>query len=85
MKIPNPFPLASAICRLVRAKLAGRKLKVAKAVETARLNVCNSCPRLDLTYRQCLECTCFVDWKVPFATEQCPLGKWKTELFLTAG
>lgn len=71
--------------RICIAAVTRRKLRVASDVEATRLAICGTCPKLDRTLRQCGQCGCFVDWKAPWATETCPLGKWKKELFNTTG
>lgn len=85
MKFPNLPRFAAAVLRMAKAKLKGRKLQVDSLTKLSRQLVCMSCPKWNHQYRQCLECTCFTDWKIPFATESCPLGYWKRELIDTVG
>ena len=46
-------------------------------VAMKRLDTCINCPRLDIVVNQCLECYCFIGFKVRFLDEKCPLGKWE--------
>jgi len=46
--------------------------------ETAdsRLAICESCPSLIKTGKQCKECGCFMVLKTKLQEAKCPLGKW---------
>ena len=46
--------------------------------KNSRLEICNSCDRMNKENRTCLECGCFLDIKTGWATEKCPIGKWDT-------
>jgi hypothetical protein len=41
-----------------------------------RLEVCNECPELIKTTKQCKKCLCFMDLKTKLTNATCPLGKW---------
>lgn len=56
--------------------LKHRKLRAAPEVKAARTSTCESCVFYDPEGKQCLECTCFVEWKSGFAAEDCPHGFW---------
>lgn len=45
-------------------------------VRTFRLEICNNCPELISSTRQCKECGCFVDLKAALKNTKCPLDKW---------
>ena len=47
-----------------------------EAVSSARLDICELCPRLIKTTHQCKECGCFMKLKVKLESAVCPLGKW---------
>jgi hypothetical protein len=54
----------------------GRGVKVAPSLAQRRLQICNSCPRLIKSTRNCTKCLCFVDEKIWFSGEKCGIGKW---------
>jgi hypothetical protein len=41
-----------------------------------RLDICNSCPRLNKRLMKCRECGCFMNLKTTLSKAKCPLGKW---------
>ena len=41
-----------------------------------RLNICESCDKINKENKTCSECGCYLDIKTGWATESCPLGKW---------
>lgn len=51
-----------------------------------RYNICLSCDSYDKKFTQCLECGCNINNKSQFmnklawADQECPLGKWKSEI-----
>lgn len=42
-----------------------------------RNSICNSCELWNSKSNRCNHCGCFLDIKTSWATESCPLGKWK--------
>lgn len=78
---------AGAGARVVRAALAGQRIKVSPAVEQSRLATCRACQEVSvkeqngITYHRCQRCGCWLDGKylakARIATEACPLGKWE--------
>jgi hypothetical protein len=45
-------------------------------VETSRFAICNKCPYLRRTTKQCTQCGCFMKLKTKLAAAECPIGKW---------
>jgi hypothetical protein len=45
-------------------------------VETSRFAICNKCPYLRRTTKQCTQCGCFMKLKTKLAAAECPVGKW---------
>ena len=41
-----------------------------------RINICNNCPYLLKSTRNCLVCGCFVDLKAQIRQENCPKHNW---------
>ena len=66
--------------------------KVDDLTQDLRITICENCPRFDTPTRQCLECTCPMDYKTTLVNNpwlrmageedpeklknRCPLGKW---------
>lgn len=42
-----------------------------------RRAICEACDRRDPVPNRCMECGCYLDPKIQFALDSCPLGKWK--------
>jgi hypothetical protein len=76
---------ARAVSRATAQALAGGPVKVATAVEQARLDICYLCPEASPyakkpQFFRCAQCGCWLNGKffakARLATESCPLGKW---------
>jgi hypothetical protein len=52
-------------------------LFVSEEVQQKRLNVCKDCPWFDPEQTRCKHCGCFLESKVKFSLESCPLKKWE--------
>lgn len=44
-------------------------------VKDARMVICKKCVKK--RGMRCIECGCFLDWKLAVASESCPLNKWE--------
>jgi len=42
-----------------------------------RATICQACEYYRRSIKQCTECGCLVNFKVIFAAQSCPIGKWK--------
>lgn len=49
---------------------------VSDEVKQERLNICVLCEHYDDSMHRCKECGCFLNAKVLFAGNSCPLNKW---------
>lgn len=59
-------------------KWQGKEIrKVDFVTHQVRLEKCNGCE--NLIGLNCGICGCFVEDKAKYATEECPIGKWKAE------
>jgi len=58
----------------------GEKVKVSDEVFTKRMSICEGCPELNKTTKQCNSCGCFVRVKGRLKKEACPLNKWTQDL-----
>lgn len=50
--------------------------KVDEEIATKRYSICQSCPELIKTTKQCKKCGCLMTLKVKLGNAECPLGKW---------
>lgn len=41
-----------------------------------RAEECSTCPSLNKEEYKCGECGCYLKYKIPWATSECPLNKW---------
>lgn len=41
-----------------------------------RMTICEECPRLIKSTKQCRECGCFMALKTKIESAVCPIGKW---------
>lgn len=63
------FVLAS-----IKFKMLGYKLLALSSQVRERKSICDQCA---FNVRgQCLQCECFIKYKVKFLNEKCPLGEW---------
>ncbi len=83
LKGPSLFQMALNYARAqIRHTLNGRRL-ASEEVVAERLATCESCVGpggyFQASDRRCLyrKCGCFVDEKTQWASESCPIGKWK--------
>lgn len=50
---------------------------VSPEVRDNRMATCKECPYYDDRQVRCRHCGCFLEHKIKFAIDSCPLGKWK--------
>lgn len=51
-------------------------LMVSEEVRTKRMEICKSCEYYDAKQVRCRQCGCYLETKVRFAIDSCPLSKW---------
>lgn len=51
---------------------------VSEEVQKERLSICETCYKFEPQSKRCYECGCDLEEKTSWATEECPIGKWKT-------
>jgi len=51
-------------------------IEVTVELKNSRIVICNRCPELRASTRQCKKCGCFVDAKALLKNQKCPLEKW---------
>lgn len=76
MVLPNIPRFFRSLWRLVRWWSSGKPVLVPEKVEKYRLAHCEICEWFDPVDRQCLNCTCLVDVKAKWSSEECPEGHW---------
>lgn len=61
--------------------LANNRRQVPDSVYELRLSICRDCPSLDPERMVCREpgCGCYVERKARWASQACPVGKWKQD------
>ena len=69
------FPLTSAIDS-AKKLIESKGQKVTEEIYQERIRLCNNCPELRTSIRQCKVCLCFIDLKAKFEKMNCPLQKW---------
>lgn len=47
-----------------------------KETQQERLSICRQCNRFDKHRDKCLECGCYLQYKVKITIFKCPLKKW---------
>jgi hypothetical protein len=48
-----------------------------ESIKKQRLEICGACDSYDKTNNKCNECGCYLSAKASWASESCPLGKWR--------
>jgi hypothetical protein len=51
---------------------------VSPEIRNERMEICKSCEYYDDRQVRCRHCGCFLEQKVKFAIDSCPLSKWKS-------
>lgn len=59
--------------------------EVSPEVYDYRMNICKSCPLFVESNKTCLKCGCYLETKCKWIEQECPEGKWKSELGDTSG
>lgn len=77
MSVPSVFTqllnLSSAVIKQVGAGCPATDEEIRKL----RADACSVCPKLDKEEYKCNECGCYLKYKIAWATQECPLGKWE--------
>lgn len=69
--------LAQFSFNVVRSALNSEdSLLVSEEVRKQRMDICKSCDYYDAKQVRCRQCGCFLESKVRFAIDSCPLSKW---------
>jgi hypothetical protein len=73
---PGLIPKAANLGRaLVTHAVAGFP-EADEATAQARLAICRACDRFDATRTVCTVCGCFLDIKIRWNEQKCPLNSW---------
>ena len=68
--------LAEFSFELVKNAIRTGALQVSDEVKNQRLETCRNCDKYDADQVRCIECGCFLESKVSFSLDSCPLEKW---------
>jgi len=60
----------------VAEKIFGKGPVVDEKTRTARLSKCLTCNQLIRSTMNCKKCICFVEKKIKYQLQKCPIGKW---------
>lgn len=52
-------------------------------ISEERLAICRQCEHYDASYRKCLKCGCFMEYKTLLPWAECPLHKWESKINTT--
>jgi hypothetical protein len=69
--------LAKFSFEVLKHAMSGESLMCSDEIILQRRAICESCDRRDPIPNRCMECGCYLDPKIQFALDSCPLGKWK--------
>jgi hypothetical protein len=68
--------LAKFAFDLIKKSMKGDALMVSEQVAAERLEICKSCEYYDPEQLRCKHCGCFLEHKVKWALDSCPIEKW---------
>jgi len=68
--------LAKFAFELLKKSMKGDALRVSEEVAAERLEICKSCEYYDPEQLRCKHCGCFLENKVRWALDSCPIDKW---------
>ena len=67
--------LTNTAFSLLKAMINGEAIMASSKVQEERMDICKVCDKNDGNGK-CMACGCILEWKVPFAMNNCPEGKW---------
>ena len=68
--------LAKFAFELLQKSMKGDVLWVSDEIANERLNICKGCEYYDPNQNRCLHCGCFLEHKVKWSLDSCPINKW---------
>lgn len=69
--------LSKFIFEIMKKTMRGDALLVSAEVQKERLEVCKGCEYYDPEQLRCRHCGCFLEQKVKWALDSCPIEKWQ--------
>jgi hypothetical protein len=65
--------------KIKEALIKGEQIIISNEQENERRSACSSCSYKTKSFgvEKCDKCGCYISLKIKFATENCPIGKWK--------
>lgn len=73
---PSFFQKATNFGRAITQHLAAGLPHTDEATVARRLSICQVCEYFDATRTACRKCGCYMEVKVKWAEQKCPIGKW---------
>ena len=70
--------LAKFAFDLIKKSMKGDALMVSNEVAEERMEICKSCEYYDAEQLRCRHCGCFLEHKVKWALDSCPIEKWSS-------
>lgn len=61
---------------VIKQAFSSNALFVSEEVSQQRLDICKTCEYYDDSQVRCKHCGCFLNQKVKFALDSCPINKW---------
>jgi hypothetical protein len=68
--------LAKFAFDLIKKSMKGDALMVSNEVAEERMEICKTCKYYDPEQNRCKHCGCFLEHKVKWALDSCPIEKW---------
>lgn len=73
---PSLLQKAANFGRAITQHLAAGLPHTDEATVARRLSICQVCEYFDATRTACRKCGCYMEVKVKWAEQKCPIGKW---------
>lgn len=70
--------LSKFVFEIIKKSMKGDALMVSDEVAEERLSICKQCEYYDGEQGRCKECGCFLEHKVKWSLDSCPLEKWSS-------
>lgn len=78
-KLPSFGQKLISLTKAATAYIAGGMKTASDEEQNKRAEICGACPDLIADSYQCGKCGCFLKYKIGWATNRCPVGKWEEE------
>lgn len=76
LRVPGLLQRAASLGKAIVYHVAAGLPGADDETVESRLATCQACEKYDADRRVCKACGCFLDVKICWAEQKCPLGKW---------